>query len=297
MTTHAELHLRGRGGFDAHALIAFLGARAAPGVESFDGSSYRRTLELDRGEAVIELTPQGDSVLCRLQLDDPADRADAERLCRRLLDLDTDLDEIEAQLGADPVLGPLVRRRRGLRVPGTVDGFELAVRAIVGQQVSVAGARTVIGRLAVSLGERRAGANGLTHRFPSPVALAKADPGSFPFPRVRGEALLSVARLVLDARLDLDRGADAAAARAELLGVRGIGPWTASYIAMRALGDTDAWLPGDVGLRNALERLGQPAGGAAAERLAQGWRPWRSYGVMHLWATLSLPHPYGSVAP
>jgi AraC family transcriptional regulator, regulatory protein of adaptative response / DNA-3-methyladenine glycosylase II len=272
--------------FDGKALIAFLGARAVPGVERFDGLSYRRSLALERGSAVVELTPLSDGMRCSLQLERPADEPEALARCRRLLDLDTDLTAVEAQLSGDPVLGPLVERRPGLRVPSTVDGFELAVRAVVGQQVSVAGARTVLGRLATGYGEPFAGAQGLNHHFPSPAALAGADPARLPFPRVRGEALRSLARLAIEGRLDLEPGADRASARASLLGIRGVGPWTASYIGMRALADPDAWLPRDVGLRNALERLGHPGDEPAALHLAERWRPWRSYAVMHLWATL-----------
>lgn len=271
------------------ALIGFLGARAVPGVEHFDGATYRRAMALERGSATLELTAQGDGVRYALELEHPADREEAVARSRRLLDLDADLGAVETRLRADPVLGPLVERRPGLRVPSTVDGFELAVRAIVGQQVSVAGARTVLGRLATRYGEPLEAHHGLTRRFPSPAALAAADPGDFPFPRVRGEALRALARMVIEGRLDLDAGADPADTSAMLLEIRGIGPWTASYIGMRALGDRDAWLPGDVGLRNALERLGHPGDGAGALRQAEAWRPWRSYAVMHLWASLESP--------
>jgi AraC family transcriptional regulator, regulatory protein of adaptative response / DNA-3-methyladenine glycosylase II len=271
------------------ALIGFLGARAIPGVEHFDGATYRRAMALQRGSATLELAARGDGASYGLELEHPADREEAVARSRRLLDLDADLGAVETQLRADPVLGPLVERRPGLRVPSTVDGFELAVRAIVGQQVSVAGARTVLSRLATRYGDPLEAHHGLTRRFPSPHALAAADPKDFPFPRVRGEALRALARLVIEGRLDLDAGADPAATRATLLEIRGVGPWTASYIGMRALGDRDAWLPGDVGLRSALERLGHPGDGAGALRQAEAWRPWRSYAVMHLWASLESP--------
>ena len=286
MIRTTELAPAARGRLDGEALIAFLGVRAVPGVERFDGQTYQRALKLARGSAVVQLTPHGDAVRCGLQLERPEDEAEALARCRRLLDLDTDLTAVEVQLSGDSVLGPLVKRRPGLRVPCTVDGFELAVRAVVGQQVSVAGARAVLGRLAAIYGEPFAGAGGLDRHFPSPAALAEADPAGMPFPRARGEALRSLARLAIEGRLNLDPGADAASARASLLDIRGVGPWTASYIGMRALGDRDAWLPRDVGLRNALERLGQPGGERAALRLSELWRPWRSYAVMHLWATL-----------
>ena len=276
-----ELRLACRAPFDGEALIGFLAARAIPGVESVEGLTYRRSLDLAGGGAAVELTPEPPDavVLCRLRLDDPGDLDAAVARCRRLLDLDADPAAVAAHLEPDPVLGELVRRRPGLRVPGCADGFELAVRAIVGQQVSVAGARTILGRLAARYG-RGPG------RFPGPRVLAEVDPEALPFPRTRGEALRELARLAAGGELDLDAGADPQAARAKLLGIRGIGPWTAAYIAMRALGDPDAWLPGDVGVRHALERLGQPPGEAVALRLAEAWRPWRSYAVMHLWAGL-----------
>ena len=175
---------------------------------------------------------------CVLQLDDLRDLTAAVARCRRLLDLDADPVSIAAQLEADPLLGALARRRPGMRVPGCVDGFELAVRAIVGQQVSVAAARTVLGRLvAARYGEPLAEPAGtLAYRFPTAEALAEVDPADLPFPRKRGEALRTVARLVAEEDLRFDAGADASAALAALLDVPGVGPWTASYVAMRALG-------------------------------------------------------------
>jgi AraC family transcriptional regulator, regulatory protein of adaptative response / DNA-3-methyladenine glycosylase II len=181
-------------------------------------------------------------------------------------------------------------------VPGCVDGFELAVRAIVGQQVSVPAARTVLGRLTKRYGEpldEPAGA--VTHRFPTAERLAEVDPRELPFPRRRGEALRSLALLVAHDGLRFDAGADAAEALAALLEIPGVGPWTASYVAMCALGDPDAFLPTDVGVRHALERLGHPAEGPQATALAEPWRPWRSYAVMHLWASLVGGEPAGGL--
>jgi AraC family transcriptional regulator of adaptative response / DNA-3-methyladenine glycosylase II len=204
--------------------------------------------------------------------------------CRRLLDLDADPVAISSQLGDHPALAPLVGARPGLRVPGCVDGFELGVRAIVGQQVSVAAARTVLGRLAAAYGEELTEADGgLTHRFPAPEALAELDPGSLPFPRRRAEALRALARLVAAGELHLDPGADPEDTRARLMAIPGVGGWTASYIAMRALADPDVFLPSDIGIRHALARLGA---GADPRR----WRPWRSYAVMHLWRSLDCEH-------
>jgi len=270
--------------FDGASLLAFLGARAVAGVEEVIDGTYRRTLALERGGAVVALTPGAAGLRVELELGHPDDAGEAAERCRRLFDLDADPRAVAAALGPDAVIGPLVRARPGLRVPGAVDGFEMAARAIVGQQVSVAGARTVLGRLAADYGEPlRAPAGTLTHRFPAPTALAAADPERLPFPRTRAEALVSVARLAAAGELRLDAPADLAETQAALLAVRGVGPWTASYVAMRALGDRDAFLPGDVGIRHALARLGSDGGD-------ERWRPWRSYALMHLWRSLTREH-------
>jgi AraC family transcriptional regulator, regulatory protein of adaptative response / DNA-3-methyladenine glycosylase II len=278
-----ELLLPRREPFDGESLLAFLAARAVPGVEQVAGGTYRRTLRLEHGGALVALTPASGGVRCALRLDDLRDLTAAVARCRRLLDLDADPVAVASQLGTDEALGPLVRRRPGLRVPGCVDGFELAVRAIVGQQVSVAAARTVLGRLTRAYGEpvaeREGDAADLTHRFPAAAALAEADPASFPFPRTRAQAVLELARLAAAGELVLDTGTDPAEARELLTRIPGIGPWTAGYVAMRALGDPDVFLPGDVGIRHALARLGEAAHDG-------DWRPWRSYAVMQLWRSL-----------
>jgi AraC family transcriptional regulator, regulatory protein of adaptative response / DNA-3-methyladenine glycosylase II len=283
-----ELKLAARAPFEGAALLDFLGARAIAGLEEVEDGTYRRTLALEHGGGLVALTPEEKGVRCVLRLDDLRDLTAAVARCRRLLDLDADPEAVSAQLESDPVIGELARRRPGMRVPGCVDGFELAVRAIVGQQVSVAAARTVLGALVADYGEPLAEPSGaLTHRFPTADRLTEVDPAGLPFPRRRGEALRALARLVAVEGLRFDAGADASAALAALLEIPGVGPWTASYVAMRALGDPDAFLPGDVGVRHALERLGHPAEGPQATALAEPWRPWRSYAVMHLWALVS----------
>jgi AraC family transcriptional regulator of adaptative response / DNA-3-methyladenine glycosylase II len=182
------------------------------------------------------------------------------------------------------VLAPLVRRRPGLRVPRATDGFELAVRAVVGQQVTLAAARRTAGRLVALYGRRLdEPAGAITHLFPTPAAVAEVDSLELRMPRVRANALRALARAVLDGELDLRHGADREAATHTLLELPGIGPWTASYVGMRALGDSDAFPPGDAAVRSALERLGEDGRPAAARRLAERWRPWRSYALMHLW--------------
>ena len=285
-----ELRLPYREPFDGDSLIAFLAARAIPGVEEVAGSTYRRSLALDHGGGIVSLTPAGRFVRCELRLDDLRDLTAAVARSRRLLDLDADPASISAQLGQDGPLAPLVRERPGLRVPGCVDGFELGVRAVVGQQVSVAAARTVLGRLTAAYGEPLPEPDGgLSHRFPSASALASLDPASAPVPRTRARALRSLARLCANGELRLDAGSEAAEALAVLGAIPGVGPWTSSYIAMRALGDPDVFLDGDVGVRRALAALG---GDPDPVR----WRPWRSYAVMHLWALVSAAPDGGLVA-
>jgi len=282
-----ELKLACRQPFDGESSIRFLGFRAVPGVEALEGLAYRRSLSLQHGGAIVELLPERAAVRCRLRLDDLRDLTAAVACARRLLDLDADPQTVSTQLGQDPCLGELVRQRPGLRVPGCTDGFELAVRAIVGQQVSVVAARTVAAKLVERYGEPLDEPLGsITHRFPSSAALARADPAHLPMPRSRAAALRELARLVDRGDLKLDAGAEPAAALSDLLSVPGIGPWTASYIAMRALGDPDAYPLGDVGLRRALEQRGHRLDRAAEEWLAETWRPWRSYAVVHLWRSL-----------
>jgi AraC family transcriptional regulator, regulatory protein of adaptative response / DNA-3-methyladenine glycosylase II len=267
-------------------LLRFLAARAVPGLEEVRGGSYRRSMRLEHGAAVADVTGGRDRPRIDLRLDDERDRPDALARCRCLLDLDADVARIDAALGRDPLLAPLVRRRPGLRVPRATDGFELAVRAILGQQVTLAAARRTGARLVALYGrplDEPAGA--VTHLFPTPAAVAEVDSLELRLPRARATALRALARAVLDGELDLSPGADRAASERTLLALPGIGPWTASYVGMRALGDSDAFPPGDAAVRRALERLGQDGRPAAAQRLAERWHPWRSYALMHLWRT------------
>ncbi len=282
--------------FDGAGLLAFLAARTLPGVEATGDGWYARTLALPHAPGTVRLQlptlPEvgTGSVTAELALGDLRDLAAAVERTRRLLDADCDPVAVTAALSADPLLGPLARRRPGHRVPGHVDGAELAARAVVGQQVSVAGARTVLGRLVARFGEPLPGAaavDGLTHLFPTPATLAGLDPADLPMPRARGRSLVQLSAALAGGELALDRGPERHRTRTQLLAMPGIGRWTASYIAMRALGDPDAFLPTDVGTRHALARLG--ADPADAARLAEGWRPWRSYAQALLWASLLDP--------
>ena len=282
-----ELKLSFRPPFDGDALLGFLGDRAVPGVEELVDGTYRRILGLAQGTAVVELTPRADHVGCRLLLSDLRDLSSAVQRCRRLFDLDADPGAVAEVLGADAALGPLLDNAPGRRAPGHVDGFELAVRAVVGQQVSVKGARTVAGRLVSAFGEPLAEPNGgLTHAFPSPEALAAATPEAFPGPRARGAALIGLAAALASGDIVIDVGADRTELRRQLVGLAGIGPWTADYIVMRALGDPDVFLPTDLGVHHALQCLGLPTKPAEVASYAERWRPWRSYALHHLWASL-----------
>jgi AraC family transcriptional regulator of adaptative response / DNA-3-methyladenine glycosylase II len=272
--------------YDAGVLLRFLGNRAIPGVESWDGETYRRTLRLPHGRGVAALRVAEGYFACTLELDSVADTQAAVQRCRRLLDLDADPVAIDDVLGADMVIGPLVVRRPGLRSPGAVDGTEALARAVVGQQVSVAGARTVLGRIAARLGEPVDDSGGLTHTFPGAAAIADAPDDVLPMPASRRRALRDACRLVAGGALEIDAGADRDAVRRSLLGVRGIGPWTAEYVAMRALGDPDAFPSSDLGIRHALARHGLSTAPGAVAGLAERWRPWRAYASHHLWNTL-----------
>lgn len=290
------LRLPYREPFDVEGIFGFLGARAVPGVEEMDGEVYRRTLRLPHGTGVAELSASrnrangragGAYVRCVLRLEDLRDLGAAAERCRRLLDLDADPLTVAEHLGPDPLLGPLIRRIPGIRIPGAVDGAELAVRAVLGQQVSVAAARTLAGRLVSRYGEELAEPDGgLTHLFPEPDALLGGAPEDFGMPEARGEALLQLCGAIRSERVVLDPGADREETVRILRSLRGIGPWTASYVAMRALRDPDAFLPTDLGIRRAVERLGGDGDPKSLTSLAEEWRPWRSYATCYLWSTL-----------
>ena len=285
-----EVHLSYRPPLDISGLVGFLAARAIPGVETFDGSLYRRVLNLPHGTGVLSVaveqraeslsrTKRGVAYLtCNLSLDDQRDFVAAVARARRLLDLDADPVAVTTLLGADPLMAPLVKERPGLRVPGSVDAFEIAARAVVGQQVSVAAARRVLGRIVESLGKPlQAPRAGLTHHFPSPEAVAGADPASFPLPSRRAETLRGVALAVCDGGLPLDPGADRDDVEEKLLRIPGIGPWTAGYVRMRGLGDPDVFLDSDLAIKNRLSTQPNPPA-------VDSWRPWRSYATAQLWA-------------
>lgn len=290
--TPISLRLATRGPFAGAELMAFLAMRAIPGVESVDDDgTYHRVLRLPAGPATVSLRAEADHVSARLLLAELRDLGPAVARCRRLLDLDADPTAIDEALGSDPLLAPLVDATPGRRSPGAVDGTELLVRAIIGQQVSVAGARTVAGRVAAVLGDplpdpvlsAPSAPAGLAIAFPDAAALAAADPTTFSMPRARGLALTEACRLVAEGEVILDPGSDREETERRLLAVKGIGPWTTAYLAMRALSDPDVFLPTDLGVLRGLANLGGPSDPKAAASLAEAWRPWRSYALHHLW--------------
>ncbi|MEG3626725.1 AlkA N-terminal domain-containing protein [Streptomyces poriticola] len=285
-----SLRLPFRAPLNPDNLFGHLAATAVPGVEEWRDGAYRRTLRLPYGHGIAALTPNSDHIGCRLVLSDLRDLTVAISRCRRLLDLDADPAAVDDQLRTDPLLAPLVGKAPGRRVPRTVDEAEFAVRAVLGQQVSTAAARTHAARLVTAHGEPVDDPEGgLTHLFPSPRALAAVDPDTLAMPRTRRTTLTTLVRHLADGSLTLGVESDWAETRALLLDLPGFGPWTADVIAMRALGDPDAFLPTDLGIRRAAGELGLPATPAALTARATAWRPWRAYAVQYLWATDSHP--------
>ncbi|MER0483840.1 DNA-3-methyladenine glycosylase 2 family protein [Streptomyces sp. Edi2] len=267
-------------------LFGHLAATAVPGVEEWRNGAYRRTLNLPYGHGIVALAPRPDHIDCRLSLTDLRDLAGAIARCRRMLDLDADPEAVDGLLREDPLLAPLVGKAPGRRVPRTVDAEEFAVRAVLGQQVSTAAARTHAGRLVRAHGERVDDPDGgLSHLFPTSAALAELDPDALAMPRTRRATLTGVIAALGSGALQLGVGSDRDEARDRLAALPGIGPWTVECIAMRALGDPDAFTPTDLGLRRAAAGLGLPHSPAALTRHSARWRPWRAYAVQYLWAT------------
>jgi AraC family transcriptional regulator, regulatory protein of adaptative response / DNA-3-methyladenine glycosylase II len=281
------LRLRYRLPYAAEALLSFLTERAVPGVEDVHDGTYRRGVQAtDGGTAVIAMTlhPAEGYVTVNTSTGDVRDVEAIVEGARRTFDLDSDPETIDAALAQDRKLVPLVRRTPGMRVPGTFDAFELVVRAIFGQQVSVPGARTSLGRFAKRFGTPLDPPSGsVTHLFPRADRVADIPPEAFEMPRRRAESVRRVAELVAVGQLDLSDSASAEEALHILGTVRGIGPWTLAYVAMRALRDPDAFMAGDLGVRTGFEALGLPSGANELLDRAERWRPWRAYAVMHLW--------------
>ncbi|MGX6602413.1 AlkA N-terminal domain-containing protein [Micromonosporaceae bacterium Da 78-11] len=277
-----NLRLAYRSPLHAAALLDFLELRALPGIEERVGDTYRRGLSLPHGNATVALSPADRWVAATLRLDDVRDLAPAVARCRRLFDLDADPDAVDATLAADPALGAMVDAEPGVRVPRAVDGFEMAVRAVVGQQVSVAGARTTLTRLIRHAGAFD-GARPDLVGFPAASVVAELPDPAFGMPVARRETIRALAGAVADGKIDLEPGADREESVARLMELPGIGAWTAGYVAMRAVGDPDVLLSTDLAARRGAAALGLPDSPTALAAHAERWRPWRSYALIRLW--------------
>jgi AraC family transcriptional regulator of adaptative response / DNA-3-methyladenine glycosylase II len=284
------LRLPVRTPFAYEGVFGHLAAGTVPGCEEVRDGAYRRSLRLPAGTAVVTLTPAVDHVRCQLVLDDFRDLTTAIARCRRLLDLDADPEAVVDALSHDPELAPVVEKAPGQRIPRTVDEAELAVRAVLGQQVSTKAARTHAGRLVAAYGRPVHDPEGsLTHTFPSVDELADIDPIHLAVPKARRRTLSALVAGLADGSIVLDAGSDWEAARAQLLALPGVGAWTAEVIAMRGLGDPDAFPASDLGVRLAAEQLGLPTEQRRLAERSVAWRPWRSYATQHLWTTLEHP--------
>ncbi len=282
-----DLRLSCREPFDGDALLRFLEVRAVPGLEEVSGDTYRRALTLTHGAGVVELTPDARAVRCVLRLDDLRDLGTAVARCRRLLDLDADPLAIAEALGRDEVIGGLVRARPGMRVPGCVDGDELALRAVLGQHVSPKAARARTARLVETFGTPLDQPLGtVTHRFPAAAVLAEADLEGLAGLGPRRETLQTLAARLASGEVRVDGGSDPTEALTRLRAIPGIGLWTAAYVAMRGFHDPDAFPQGDAPLRRALKALGRPDDPHSLAALQQRWRPWRAYAALQLWTSL-----------
>jgi AraC family transcriptional regulator of adaptative response / DNA-3-methyladenine glycosylase II len=282
-----DLRLSCRKPFDGTALLRFLELRAVPGLEEVRGDTYRRSLALTHGSGIVELTPETGAVRCVLHLDDLRDLATAVARCRRLLDLDADPMAVAEALGRDDVIGRLVRVRPGLRVPGCVDGDELALRAVLGQRVSLVAARERTARLVERFGVPLQQPLGMvTHLFPAAAALADADPDALVGLGPGRGTFRTLADRLATGEINIDPGSDQTEALTRLLAIPGIGPCTAAHLAMRGLHDPDAFPLGKAALHRALSALDGPDAPRSLAVLQQQWRPWRAYAAVHLWTSL-----------
>lgn len=279
------LRLPYREPFDYDGLLSFLAARAIPGVEAIVDGSYGRAMRLAHGTGTAWITPVAGHIDCTLALTDMRDLGSAVTRVRRLLDLDADPGAVGEILGADPLLEAQVRKNPGLRLPGAVDGAEIVTRALIGQQITVAAARTALSVLTAALGEPLPSPDGsLTTLFPTPAAIAEQGATVLAGPRRRIATILTVNAALAAGDLNVHVGADPAELSSALQQFSGVGPWTAGYVLMRVLGAPDVLLTGDVVMRKGAAKLGIPATPAELAAHANRWRPWRSYAGMHLWA-------------
>ena len=276
---HFRLHFRPP--YHWQGMLAFLSPRATPGVEVVDGSAYRRTITANGHDGYFEvsLDPSRDALLVRIDFPDPRSLFHIVERIRAMFDLNADWASIAKTLRHDPVLAASVQTDPGLRVPGSWNGFELAVRAILGQQVTVKGATSLAGRIASTFGKPFHGPQGLTHLFPSAEILANAKLTSVGLTGARSETIRALARAVSGGKISFEGVVDAEEFLRRLCEIPGIGKWTAQYVAMRALGEPDAFPSSDLGLLRALAITNSKE----LEERATAWRPWRAYAAMYLW--------------
>lgn len=282
-----RLRLPYRVPFDYFSLLGFFATRALSGVESITGNTYRRTIQIEGQQGIIEISPavSGNALELTVYSIEPRHLIKVVERVRRMFDLQADPFEIEQHLRNDVLLRATLQQNPGIRVPGAWDEFELAVRAILGQQVSVAGARTVAGRIVERFGEPISDGDdsALRYLFPLPSALAQAKLEQLGIVRARAQAIRALATTVASGELDLSAGTDWETTTQQLLSLRGVGPWTAEYIGMRALRNPDAFPASDLGLRQGASTNGELISAKSLEQRAARWRPWRAYAALCLW--------------
>jgi AraC family transcriptional regulator, regulatory protein of adaptative response / DNA-3-methyladenine glycosylase II len=274
-------HLHFRPPYHWQGMLDFLAARATPGVEVVDAGAYRRTISLNGRDGYFEvsLDERRDALVVRIEFGDPHSLFFIVERIRTMFDLNADWSDIAQSLKSDPLLAASVEADAGLRVPGCWNGFELAVRAILGQQITVKGATSLAGRIAARFGRPFSGPHGLTHLFPPPEVLAIAKLGDIGLTRARSETIRALARAVSSGKINFEGVIDSDGFLNSLCEIPGIGKWTAQYVAMRALGEPDTFPSSDLGL---LRALGLESS-RELEHRAESWRPWRAYAAMYLW--------------
>ncbi|MBJ2206291.1 DNA-3-methyladenine glycosylase 2 family protein [Pseudomonas carnis] len=275
--------------YDWASMLEFLSARAITGLETVVAGVYRRSISVAGRHGWVSVEPgAGDWLEVTVDFPEPAAMPEIERRLRRMFDLDAVPEVINAQLAQDPLMAQLVAARPGLRLPGTWDGLELAIRAVLGQQITVVAAIRLAGKLVAQYGQPLQTPHaGITHLFPTPEVLAAADLTTLGMPKARGRTLSGVAQALLDDPQLFEPKASLQDGVARLVALPGIGEWTAQYIAMRQLREADAFASGDIGLINALAALeGGPVSARQLLARAEAWRPLRAYAAQHLWTTL-----------
>lgn len=275
--------------YDWATMLGFLSLRAITGLESVEAGVYRRSIRVDGCHGWISVAPgAGDWLEVGVEVSDAAALGEVERRLRAMFDLDAQPGLINAQLATDPLMAQLVAARPGLRVPGAWDGLELAIRAVLGQQITVVAAIRLAGKLVAQYGQPLATPHaGITHLFPTPQVLAAADLATLGMPKARGRTISGVAQALLDDPQLFEPKTSLNDGVARLVALPGIGDWTAQYIAMRQMREPDAFASGDVGLINALAALeGGPVSARQLLVRAEAWRPLRAYAAQHLWASL-----------